>query len=165
MIHLEFNLTSILMLLQFILLAFFLYKFLYKPFFKMSDERRKRIQEDFSLAEKAKLEAEASQREAKQLLHNAVAQAEGIIANAKKTAEDYAIRERIDAKQKAESLLRKAQEEIEAQKKEAIQEISEKSVSLAVYLASKLLERQVDEKAQSEYLKSFLAKIKQGGGR
>jgi len=34
-----------------------------------------------------------------------------------------------------------------------------------VYLASKLLERQVDEKAQSEYLKSFLAKIKQGGGR
>jgi len=84
MIHLEFNLTSILMLLQFILLAFFLYKFLYKPFFKMSDERRKRIQEDFSLAEKAKLEAEASQREAKQLLDNAVAQAEGIIANAKK---------------------------------------------------------------------------------
>jgi len=84
MVHLEFNLTSVLMLLEFALLAFFLYKFLYKPFFKISDERRKRIQEDFNVAEKAKLEAEASQKEAKKLLDNAIAQAEGIMANAKK---------------------------------------------------------------------------------
>ncbi|MBP6960855.1 MAG: F0F1 ATP synthase subunit B [Thermotogae bacterium] len=165
MVHLEFNLTSVLMLLEFALLAFFLYKFLYKPFFKISDERRKRIQEDFNVAEKAKLEAEASQKEAKKLLDNAITQAEGIMANAKKTAEDYALREREDAKQKAESMLKKAQEEIEAQKQDALKEISEKSVSLAVYLASKLLERQVDEKAQNDYLKSFLSKIKEGGGR
>ena len=165
MVHLEFNLTSVLMLLEFALLAFFLYKFLYKPFFKISDERRKRILEDFSVAEKAKLEAEASQKESKRLLDNAIAQAEGIIANAKKTAEGYALRERDEAKRKAESLLKKAQEEIEAQKKDAIKDISEKSVSLAVYLASKLLERQVDEKVQSDYLKSVLSKITDGGGR
>jgi F-type H+-transporting ATPase subunit b len=165
MVHLEFNLTSIVMLLQFVLLAFFLYKLLYKPFFKMSDERRNKIQQDISTAERLRAEAEESRKKAKELVESAQAQAESIIENAKRTADALTGKEKELAKRQAETILKKAQDEIETQKQEAVKEISEKSIKLAVYLASKLLERQIDEKTQSEYLRSFISRIQEGGSR
>lgn len=165
MVQLEFNLTSIVMLLQFILLVFFLYKFLYKPFFKATDERRNRIQQEFDNAEKIRLEAESMQKEAKSKLEEATQQSAIIIANAKKLTENFTIQEREKVKLQVEKMTKTALQEIENQKREAMQSITEKSVSLAVFLASKILEKQMDEKVQSDYLRNLLARMQESEGR
>lgn len=165
MVQLEFNLTSIVMLLQFILLVFFLYKLLYKPFFKATDERRNRIQQEFDNAEKIRLEAESMQKEAKSKLEEATQQSAIIIANAKKLTENFTIQEREKVKLQVEKMTKTALQEIENQKREAMQSITEKSVSLAVFLASKILEKQMDEKVQSDYLRNLLARMQESEGR
>jgi F-type H+-transporting ATPase subunit b len=153
---LEINLTSLVMLLQFVLMAFFLYKLLYKPYLNMTSERQNKIKEELGKAEKIKEQAVEMKKEAEAQLAKAQGQAEGIIDNAHKAVDAYTREEKTKAKEQAERNLKSATEEIETMKKEAVEDLKREAVSLAVLMASKIIEKKLDEKAQREFLYKML---------
>ncbi len=159
---LEFNLTSIVMLLQFVLLAFFLYKFMYKPYLDATAERRNKIKSELESAENIKLQAIEMKNDAQIKLEEVNTQAAKIIENAKKTSEKILIEEREKARNQVERMLKSASEEIETMKLDAVSKLQQEAVGLAVLMASKLIEKQMDEKTQRDFLKNMLSTLKEG---
>jgi len=159
---LEFNLTSIVMLLQFVLLAFFLYKFLYKPYLDATAERKNKIKSELENAENIKLQAIEMKEDAQKKLEEVNTQAAKVLENARKTAEQIQVEEREKARQQVDRMIKTADEEIESMKSEAVSKIQQEAVGLAVLMASKLIEKQMDEKTQREFLKNMLSSMKEG---
>lgn len=158
---LEFNLTSIVMLLEFILLAFFLYKFLYKPYLNMTSERKNKIKADLDAAEKAKDAAEGLKEKSRLQLEETRAAIEKMMNSAKKNADVYQSEEREKVKLQIERITLTAKSEIERMKTEAVDNINNEIVKISVLIASKLLEKQIDEKIQKEFVFSMLKKIRE----
>jgi len=158
---LEFNLTSIVMLLEFILLAFFLYKFLYKPYLNMTSERKNKIKADLEVAGKAKVAAEEMKENSRLQLEETRAVIEKMMNSARKNADVYQTEEREKARLQVERITQTAKNEIERMKTEAIDNINNEIVKISVLIASKLLEKQMDEKIQKEFVFSMLRKIRE----
>ncbi|WP_129408769.1 ATP synthase F0 subunit B [Marinitoga lauensis] len=55
---LDFNFTSILNLVGFTVLAYFLWVMLYKPFFEIADKRKQIVESELNQSEKLRKEAE-----------------------------------------------------------------------------------------------------------
>lgn len=159
---LEFNLTSVVMLLEFILLTFFLYKFLYKPYLNMTSERKNKIKAELEVSEKAKAEAEEFKEKSRVQLEETRAVIEKMMSNARKNVDSYQADEKEKARLQVERLLRNAKAEVENMKKEAIENINNEIVNISVLIASKLLEKQIDEKIQKDFVVSMLKRIREG---
>ncbi len=159
---LEFNLTSVIQLLNFLILMFFLMKFLFKPFLKTLDERKEKIRKEFMEAEKLRKEAEEYNEKAKMEYQNARNRAMEIIEKSKKEAEEFLKTQRESAKMEAKRMIDEAKMEIERMKEETIKELRMETLKLSVFLASKILEREVDERTHREYLMNMLERIAKG---
>ena len=159
---LEFNLTSIVMLLQFILLAFVLYKLLYKPYLNMTAKRQNQIKEELEKADEIKAQAHEMREKANKELEEAKQQSEKIIENAHKSADRYSREEKEKAKDQAERMISSASEEIDNMKKEARESLKRETVNLAVLMASKILEKQLDQQTQREYLSGMIEEAGEG---
>ena len=153
---LEINLTSLVMLLQFVLMAFFLYKLLYKPYLNMTSERQNKIKEELEKAEKIKEQAVEMKKEAETQLSKVQGQAEEIIDTAHKAVDAYTREEKAKAKEQAGRILKSAAEEVETMKNEALEDLKKEAVSLAVLMASRIIEKKLDEKTQREFLYKML---------
>src|SRR6056297_1311798 len=153
---LEFNLTSIVMLLQFVLLAFFLYKLLYQPFLNMTSERQNKIKEELEQAEQIKAQAQEMKEEAHKRLSSAHSQADKIIENAHKTVDAYTREEKDKAQDQARRMIKTAESEIKTMKRDASEDLKKEAVSLAVLMASKIIEKKLDEQTQREFLSKMI---------
>lgn len=156
---LEFNLTSVIQLLNFVILLFFLNKFLFKPFLNTLDKRKAKIEGDIKKAEEIRKEAEEYRRQVNEKLREVKKQAEEILQNAERRAEEIVNSERERAKQEAKRILENAQSEAENIKKSAIEELKTNAVKLAFLVASRILEGEIDERKHKEYLVRMLNKF------
>ena len=156
---LEFNLTSVIQLLNFIILLFFLNKFLFKPFLNTLDQRKAKIEGDIERAEKIRKEAEEYKQEVEAELKKARKRAEEIVQSAEKRAEEIVSSEREKAKQEAQRIIENAKIEVENIKKAAVDELKNSVVRLAFLMASKILEKEIDEKKHREYLTKMLSRF------
>ncbi len=87
--------------INFLILAFLIRAFLYKPLRRALEERRERIRKGLSDADQAKLSLEETDRNRKAVLLAARTEAQSIIEGARGTAEE--IRQKIIVDSKAES--------------------------------------------------------------
>ncbi len=158
---LEFNFTAVVMLLQFILLAFFLYKFLYAPFLHMTAQRRKKVTEELENAERIRQQAHETEIQIQQKLRGISEQADQMMETARKRARDFEQEEKEKVRLQVQRSLESAQKEIEYMAKEAREVLTREVASLSVLIASKILERNLDEKAQMEYVSKMLARVKE----
>ena len=150
------------MLLQFILLAFVLYKLLYKPYLNMTAKRQNQIKEELEKADEIKAQAHEMREKANKELEEAKQQSEKIIENAHKSADRYSREEKEKAKDQAERMISSASEEIDNMKKEAREGLKRETVNLAVLMASKILEKQLDQQTQREYLSGMIEEAGEG---
>ncbi|HPE68147.1 MAG TPA: F0F1 ATP synthase subunit B [Thermotogota bacterium] len=160
---LEFNLTSIVMLLQFVLLAFFLFKFLYQPYLKMTAQRRNQVKEQLEHAEEVRKEAAKMEQTARENLEKTRNQTQKLMEDTRLQSEKILQEAKSRASSQADRMLQQAREEVETMKEQAIRKVRQEAVSLSILMASRILEKQLDEKTQREYLGHFLKKLEQEG--
>ncbi len=154
----EFNLTSVVQLLNFLILLLVLYKFLYKPFLNVVDKRREKIEFELGQAERERQEALEMKKEAEQILQQARKQSDEIVENARQRAEQILNQAKSQAREEAERIIGSARAQIEREKQQAIEEIEKRATELAVVLAMKILQNVLDEKAKREYLMNILGR-------
>lgn len=139
----------------FVLLAI-LYKFGFAPVAKMLEDRTNTIESSLKHAEELHVEVEQLRKEANNNLAESRIEAQEIIARANKVSEEN--KNEIVAKAQAEAtnMIQKARVEIQSEKEQAINELRDASVTLAIMAAEKVLGRALTEEDHKNMVKNFI---------
>ena len=138
---------------------FILKKFLFKPVKKMIDDRQNEIDGLYADAASAKEEAEAMQSQYSAKLAEAGAEASQIMQEANRSAQarsDEIVR---SAKADAQALLDKAQRDIALEKKKAMNDMKDDISDVAVAIAEKVAQKEINAGDQEALIASFIDKL------
>jgi F-type H+-transporting ATPase subunit b len=156
----SFNWTSfVIQVVAFGILYLLLSKFAFGPLFGIMEKRRQLVKEQIDGAEKSRTDAEQYLEDQKQALQQARKEAYDIIELAKTTGSKQADDIVQAARNEANRLKDEAVREIENEKNKAIASVKAQVSGLSVLIASKIIEKQVDEKAQSELVDKYLQEV------
>ncbi len=153
------NMTLIGQTISFIFFVWFCMKFIWPPLMAALDERQKKIADGLAAAERGQKDQELAQAKAKEVLHEAKEQAADIIGHAQKRASEIVDEAKEDAKAEGERILTAARAEIEQEVNRAKEQLRGQVVSLAVAGASKVLAKEIDEKAHDALLDDLVSNL------
>ena len=149
-------------LIIFAILFFVLLKFAFPPILGYAAAREQRIQAAIDDAARQRAETEKLLEEQRVLLASARGEAQGVIAEAQKTAE----RLRKEAVEKTrveqEEMLARAKREIEDERVRVVDSLRREAVDIAMAAASKLVEKRLDTQEDRRIVTEFLAHVEKG---
>jgi len=125
----------------FLVLAFLLYKFAWKPLLAMLEKRETSIKESLIGAEKAREELANVKEDTEKLLAEARIESQGIVAAGKKNAEKMKEEIVVKAQAKSDALIVDAKKQIQIEKDRAIADVKSEVVNLSVEVAQKLIKK------------------------
>lgn len=158
--HAGFNSGDIIFqLVMFIILMALLKKFAWGPLMGIMKQREDHIAGEISAAEQSRVESKKLLEEQRELLKQARSEAQELVENAKKQGDVQ--REEIITAARAEAnrLKESAKLEINQQKEQAVAAIREQVASLSVLIASKVIEKQLNEKDQEKLINDYIKQI------
>lgn len=141
------------------ILYYLLNKYAFGPLFGIMEKRRQMIQEQMSSAEKNRAEAERFIEEQKQALQQARKEAYDIIEQAKATSAKQADDIIQAARNESSRIKEQALQEIESEKNKAVAALKAQVSGLSVLIASKIIEKQIDEQSQKELVDQYLQNV------
>jgi len=153
------NLTLIGQSITFIFFVMFVMKFVWPPLVTALEERKKMIADGLAAAEKGKHDGELAKQRVLDTLKDAKAQAQDIINLAEKRASEIVEESKDNARAEGERIIAAANAELEQEVNRAREQLRGQVVSLAVSGASKVLKREIDEKANEDLLKDLVAQL------
>ena len=145
-----------------LLLYIVLKKFLFKPITNMIESRQKEIDDMYSDAEAAKSDAESMKAEYEGRMERVAEESEELLRSAVRRAqlrEEEILRE---AQAQAQRTLDRATEQVELEKKRAIIEVKDEVASMAIEIASAVIERDISENEHKELIDGFIDGIGDG---
>ncbi len=140
----------------FLLLVGVLGRFAFKPIAEALDAREKAVADNIASAEAMNLEAKNTLKQYQQKLDEAKDEVRGILDSARKDAQRNADGIVEKAKEAAQLEAQRAQKEIEAQTDLAMQQLAEKSASLATKLAGKMIRAEVKPEQHRDLIQNAL---------
>ncbi|MFK7694806.1 F0F1 ATP synthase subunit B [Paenibacillus sp. HJGM_3] len=146
-------------LVAFGILMWVLKRYAFGPLFGIMEKRQSLIQEQISTAEKNRAEAERLLNEQKQAIQSARKDAYDLIEQAKVTSTRQADDILAQAKDEANRLKNEALKDIENEKNKAVAALRGQVSAMSVLIASKIIEKQVDEKSQQELIDQYLKEV------
>lgn len=152
----DFGPSFLWVIVNLLVLYFILKIILFKPVTEFMENRSISIEKDLENASKSKAEAEQLRQERMQKLLSLEDETEQILREAHlKAQKEY--EEIINAAyERAESLMAKAEENIAAQREEMYRNLRNEIVSLALSSASKVIEANMDNKANRALVDKFI---------
>jgi len=151
--------TAIWTAVVFLLLVIGLGRFAFKPIAEALDAREKSIADNIASAEAANLEAKNSLKQYQQKLDEARDEVRGILDTARKDAQRNADGIIEKAKEAAQLEAQRAQREIEAQTDLALQQLAERSATLATNLAGRMIRAEVKPEHHRELIQTALSEF------
>lgn len=143
-------------LLSFVFLLIVLRLFVYKPVLKLLDERRARIQEGLSAAERGREAGEEASRAAAAALDEARREGQQVVANAQQVAQRLQEDARGQAVVQQEAMLERARAEIQQERDAAIAEMRKEFADLTILAAEKVIGQSLDRKAHQRLIEQAL---------
>jgi F-type H+-transporting ATPase subunit b len=143
-------------LVTFLMLLVLLAKFAFKPIAQALDRRGETIRKSIEEAEKQRAEAKKLMEDYQKQLAAARNEANKIIEEARGLGEN--VRKEVVEKANAEAsaLLQRSQEELQRQKEKGIQELKDTVASLSVQIASKVIEKEVNEATHRQLVENLI---------
>ena len=134
-------------------------KLLLNPVKKVIAERKAKADSQIADAEKLRTEAEAMKAEYEQNLQNARNEANQIVASAQKTAAARSEELLGEARAQAAALKQKAEADIAQERKKAVNEVKDEIGGIAMEIASKVVEREINEKDHKDLIDEFIKNV------
>lgn len=145
--------------IAFLVLYWLLNKYAFGPLFGIMEQRRKLVQDQMQTAEKNRAEASQLLEEQKKAIQEARKEAYDLIEQAKVTSTRQADDILQQAKDEAGRIKTDAVKDIENEKNKAIAALRGQVSAMSVMIASKIIEKQVDEKSQQELVDQYLKEV------
>ncbi|MDG1763256.1 MAG: F0F1 ATP synthase subunit B [Flavobacteriaceae bacterium] len=130
----------------FIGLLFLLRKYAWGPILSAVNERETSIKDALASAEAARSEMEVLQSDNQRILKEARAEKEAMLKEAQSTRAELIKTAKEEAQQEADKILTQAQEAIQNEKRAAISELKEQVGSIAMDIAEKVLQKELESK-------------------
>lgn len=151
--------TMIFAWINLLILYFIMKKLVFKPVKKMIDDRQKEVDDMYADAEASRTEAEALRVEYEEKMEHAAEESENILKSAVRRAqlrEEEILKE---ADEKAARTLERASEQVELEKKRAINEIKDEVSDMAISIAAAVIERDVNKDEHTALIDEFISNI------
>jgi F-type H+-transporting ATPase subunit b len=146
-------------LLAFVLAMLVLRKYAWPAITEALDKRQRSIEESIEVAERTRGEAQQLLQEYRERLREARAQADEIVARARKAGEVHERETLEKAKLQREELLEQTRRDIEAETRRAIQEIRNEVADLTVLATEKVTRKTLDEDDQKRLVEEALREL------
>jgi F-type H+-transporting ATPase subunit b len=143
--------------INFTALLIILRLFIYKPVLKMLDERKARIQEGLSAADRGREQALEADRQAQAALDQARRDGQDIVANAQQVATRIQQEARDQAVSQADIILERARNEIGLERDAAIAELRKEFADLTIAAAEKVIGQSLDRQAHQRLIEQALS--------
>lgn len=138
---------------------YFIKRFLFKPINKVLEQRRAMADSELQEAREAKKSALAMQEEYEQNIARAKDQAGEIIREARRTADSQSEKLLQEAARQAASMKESAEREISREKRKAVTEAKEEIGGIAMDIAGKVIEREINEKDHEKLIDEFISNV------
>ena len=139
-----------------LVLYFVLRKLLFKPVKNMIDSRQKEIDDMYSDAEKLREDTAVMKADYEEKISRAKEESEEILKSAVRRAqlrEEEILRE---ANDKAARVMKRAEEQVEMEKKRAINEVKNEVSDMAIGIASAVIERDINREEHEALIDEFI---------
>lgn len=153
------NLTLIVQMVIFVVLIWFVMKFVWPMILGPMEERQKRIALGLAAAEKGQQELAQANSKAEVIIREARERATQIIDQAQHRANDLVEQAKGTATQEGKRLVAAAQQQIDLEATRARESLRKDVAQIAVSAASKLLEREIDPKAHADLIGKLATQI------
>lgn len=160
---LGFNLPGLIQnLVNFTILLVVLRFFLYKPLYRVLDERKRKIQEGIDRAAAAASTAAESEAEARRILDEARAEGQESIRRAQESA--ARLREELEARarQDADQIVARAREEVALERDQAIEQLRREFADLTIVAAERVINQSLDRQAHQRLIDEVLVNSQAG---
>lgn len=134
-------------------------KFLFKPVQKVMNAREEKVNRIFSEADESRSSADQMKREYEQKLAGARAEADTLLQTAARTAQLRGDQIVSEAKDQAAHAKQKAEDEIARQKQQMLADVRSEISGLAVDIASKVVEREINEEDYEGFVNDFIQNV------
>lgn len=136
--------TSLVTILIFVLLLIVLSRYAWQPMMEAINKRQAQIRDALTEAQKQKEQADELLEEYKQLLQAAEAEAEELIRQTQLKVKELQDQMLERAQKQARHIIEQANKRIEEAERQAIRRVYDASVDIAVEMARKILQREVN---------------------
>ncbi len=154
--------TALFVLLNTLAIFFVAKKYLFKPVHKLISDRQNEIDGMYQKAEACKKEAEEQLDELSKRLEKAQSESDRIVSEAVKRAEKRESDILSRAKSEAQGVLEKARLDAEREKKQALSDAKSEISSLALSIAEKVVQREVNQEDNLRLADSFIDRLGEG---
>ncbi len=131
--------------------------FLFKPVQNILNQRKQEVDGMYEKAEAAQASAQAMEAEYTEKLADAKNEAARIMQSATRSAQVRSEEIIKDAQEKAAGTIVKAQERIEQERKNALSQVQAQVADMAVAIAEKVIEKEIDQKTHKKLVDEFLS--------
>lgn len=142
--------------LIFVGLIFLLKKYAWKPILSAVNEREASIKDALEAAKEARSEMESLQSDNQRILKEARAQKEALLKEARSIRSEMINTAKVEAQSEANKILSQAQEAIQNEKRTAVNELKNHVSSIALDIATKVLQNELESKDKQMQLVSKL---------
>ena len=151
--------TLIAQLLNLALQVYLIKRFLFKPINNILQKRREMADAEIKDAEQAKTEALAMKESYEKDMEKKKKKAGEILTSAEKTAGARSEEILREANRQAVAIKEKAEKDIEAEKRKAARELKDDIGGMAVDLAGKVIERELNEQDHEKLIDDFIRNV------
>lgn len=147
--------------LVFLILLFLLGKYAWKPLMATVDAREKKIEGDIQNAEQARAEAEAARTKLQAEVEESAQKAKEALEEARERAEKLQAELKAQAHSEAEAMIAKARAQIDAEKRQALDQIKEQVVELSVEISKRIAAGSIDREDHLREADVLIQKLKE----
>ncbi|MEG0285420.1 MULTISPECIES: F0F1 ATP synthase subunit B [Vagococcus] len=151
--------TILFVSVSFLVLLLALKKFAWGPVVDMMQAREDKIASDIDNAENSRIEADKLGKQREMELKQSRTEAQGIIAQAKETAENNAHAILLEAQEHATRIKKQAHEDLRIERERMIDEAKKEVADLSVEIASKILKKELSASTHQELIQSSIEKL------
>ena len=151
--------TFIAQILNLFIQVYLIKRFLFKPINEVLEKRRELADQEIREAREAKEEADGLKVQYEEGLANARAEAAQIVQSAQKEAQIKADETVKQAQEQAVGIRKKAEADIAQEKKKAINEMKDEIGELAMDIAGKVVEKEINEEDHKKLIEEFIRNV------
>ena len=159
----EFNWTSLMIVLNLLILYIILKKYFWEKIRKFMQDRQDAIQDAFDSAEAMNKRADEKMRNYSARISNVEEEGREIIRQAKQQADAQAQEILAEARAQASDMIAKAEKNIELEKAKAMEEMRQEIGALALMAAEKIIEKEVEGVGQDAIVDDVINQARSGG--
>lgn len=151
--------TMIFQLINLLLLMVAFKKYLFKPVTEILEKRRAEIEGHYEEAEKAETAAKTMKADYESKMAGAREEADRVIKTATDSANAMSRGIVEDARAQAAQLKRRAESEIEMERRKAFDEVKGELSGIALDIAEQVIDREVKEKDHETFIEEFIKNV------